>query len=196
MSARSVSRWLLTETYSPEAMLSAPPTRAATPPRKISCRSAVAPAKPITIAATETMPSFAPRTAARSRLSSPFSESECGSSACWLISGNSPGERSAMGEDMASSSRPGSAVATKDRLHSSSEHPHHRCGHVLGGRAAAYVLEVADLVGCQVQLERVGSRTGGVVDEGGSGVDESGRADGHEQVTVEQGSLDRVHAVG
>ncbi len=84
-------------------MLSAPATSPAMPARKIVWRSEVAPATPITMPAMETMPSLAPSTAARSRLSRLFSELACGSSACWLISGKSPAGW-VVGEDMAPSS--------------------------------------------------------------------------------------------
>ena len=60
---------MLTETYSPAAMLSAPATRPATPAIRMVVRPLVAPAAPITMPAVETMPSLAPRTPARSQLS-------------------------------------------------------------------------------------------------------------------------------
>ena len=63
--AFSLSRWLETETNSPRAIETAPPTRAASPAVKIGPRSWVAPATPTTMPATETMPSLAPNTAAQ-----------------------------------------------------------------------------------------------------------------------------------
>nr|RZI34620.1 hypothetical protein BJQ95_02998 [Cryobacterium sp. SO1] len=67
--ARSVSRWLLTETYSPSAIEIAPARRLATPAIRIAAESEVAAATPTTSAATETMPSLAPSTPARNQLS-------------------------------------------------------------------------------------------------------------------------------
>ncbi len=64
----SLSRWLLTETYSPSAIDTAPPTAAAMPAVAIVPVSAVAPATPTTTAAVETIPSLAPRTPARNAL--------------------------------------------------------------------------------------------------------------------------------
>src|SRR5215213_2191152 len=72
--ARSLSRWLLTETYSPSAIDTAPPTRPAAPAVSTGPRAGVAPATPTAMAATETIPSFAPSTPARrpfSRLANP-----------------------------------------------------------------------------------------------------------------------------
>ena len=63
---------MLTETYSPAAMLSAPAASPATPATRIVPRSLVAPATPITMPAVETMPSLAPSTPARSQLSRLF----------------------------------------------------------------------------------------------------------------------------
>ncbi len=60
---------MLTETYSPAAMLNAPATRPATPAIRIVVRLPVAPATPITIPAVDTIPSLAPRTPARSQFS-------------------------------------------------------------------------------------------------------------------------------
>src|SRR5206468_1577586 len=65
--ARWLSRWLLTDTYSPSAIDTAPPIKAASPAIRMGPLLAVAPATPTTIAATETMPSFAPSTPARSQ---------------------------------------------------------------------------------------------------------------------------------
>ena len=66
--ARSESRCEETETYSPSAMDTAPPMTAARPDIAMVCGLLVAPATPTRTAAVETMPSFAPRTAARRRL--------------------------------------------------------------------------------------------------------------------------------
>lgn len=81
-SACSVSRWVLTDTYSPVAMLSAPATSPATPATTMGCRPVVAPATPTTMPATLTMPSFAPSTPARSQFSRPAMLASCGSAAC------------------------------------------------------------------------------------------------------------------
>src|SRR5512134_2881194 len=66
-SARSVSACELTETYSPAAIDIAPATRPATPAVSTSPRDAAAAATPSTRLAVETIPSFAPSTAARSQ---------------------------------------------------------------------------------------------------------------------------------
>src|SRR5678815_5971750 len=66
-SARSVSDCELTDTYSPAAIDSAPATSPATPASRTSLRAAFAAATPTTRLAVETMPSLAPRTAARSQ---------------------------------------------------------------------------------------------------------------------------------
>src|SRR6478735_2888582 len=68
MSACSASRCELTETYSPAAIERAPATRPATPAVTIDAAVDEAPATPTTIAATDTIPSFAPSTPARSWL--------------------------------------------------------------------------------------------------------------------------------
>ena len=71
---------MLTETYSPAAMLIAPANSPATPATRIAVRSEVAPATPTTRPAVDTMPSLAPSTAARSQLSRLARLSSCGSS--------------------------------------------------------------------------------------------------------------------
>ena len=67
MSARSTSDWLLTETYSPAAIDSAPAARPAIPASRTCRRSDPAAATPAIIEEIDTIPSFAPRTAARSQ---------------------------------------------------------------------------------------------------------------------------------
>ena len=81
-SACSVSRWVLTDTYSPSAMDSAPAANPAAPAVMIGSRSMVAAATPITMPATETMPSLAPSTPARSQLSLVLMAPTCGSAEC------------------------------------------------------------------------------------------------------------------
>src|SRR5262252_712225 len=66
-SARSASACELTETYSPAAIEAAPATSPAMPAVRIAERLEFAAATPTMIAATETMPSLAPSTAARSQ---------------------------------------------------------------------------------------------------------------------------------
>ena len=68
MSARSASRCELTETYSPAAIDSAPAARPAIPAVTIAAPDAPDAATPSTRHAVDTMPSFAPSTAARSQL--------------------------------------------------------------------------------------------------------------------------------
>ena len=62
---------MLTETYSPTAMLIAPAARPASPAVSTAPRSAVAAATPMTRPAVETMPSLAPSTPARSQFRRP-----------------------------------------------------------------------------------------------------------------------------
>jgi hypothetical protein len=81
-SAFSVSRWVLTETYSPSAIDSAPATNPAIPAAKIGPRSVVAAATPMAIPATETMPSLAPSTPARNQFSFVLIAPTCGSAGC------------------------------------------------------------------------------------------------------------------
>ncbi len=57
---------IVTETYSPAAIENAPATRPATPAISTSSRADAAAATPMTRLAVDTMPSFAPSTAARS----------------------------------------------------------------------------------------------------------------------------------
>ena len=66
-SALSVSAWELTETYSPAAIDMAPATSPATPATMMPLRLASAAATPTRRLAVDTMPSLAPRTAARSQ---------------------------------------------------------------------------------------------------------------------------------
>ena len=81
-SAFSVSRWVLTETYSPNAIDTAPATRPALPAVNTGARSTVAAATPTTMPAVETIPSLAPRTAARSQFNFDDTEPSCGSDGC------------------------------------------------------------------------------------------------------------------
>src|ERR1700730_15922858 len=67
MSASSASRCELTDTYSPAAIEPAPATSPARPATSTALRPAFDAATPIMMLATETMPSSAPRTAARSQ---------------------------------------------------------------------------------------------------------------------------------
>ena len=74
MSACSESRWVLTETYSPTAMLMAPAASPASPAVRTIPRLVVAAATPMTRPAVETMPSLAPSTPARSQFSRPAND--------------------------------------------------------------------------------------------------------------------------
>jgi hypothetical protein len=78
-SARSVSRCVLTETYSPNAIDTAPATRPAIPAVAISPVSVVAAATPITSPAVEMIPSLAPRTPARNQFKRAANEPPWGS---------------------------------------------------------------------------------------------------------------------
>src|ERR1700754_736916 len=81
-SARSVSRWVLTDTYSPNAIDTAPAANPAIPAVRIGPRATVAAATPTTMPAVETIPSLAPKTPARSQLSLDDTEPACGSAGC------------------------------------------------------------------------------------------------------------------
>ena len=83
-----MSRCVLTDTYSPTAIDSAPAASPAMPAVSTGPRSAVAAATPMTMPAVETIPSLAPKTAARSQLSLLATEPWCG---CVLLRGASPG---------------------------------------------------------------------------------------------------------
>src|SRR6478609_4649320 len=86
--ARSVSRWVDTETYSPAAIDMAPAIMPIRPLRMIEPRLSVAPATPSTIAAVDTIPSLAPSTPARNQFNRPASPESCGSSCCgWAGAG-------------------------------------------------------------------------------------------------------------
>src|SRR4051812_14978007 len=91
-SASSVSRWELTETYSPAAIDSAPATRPAMPAVTIAVTDAPDAATPRTRLAVERMPSFAPRTAARSQLDRPLRWTSRWEAACATSSSCPPGQ--------------------------------------------------------------------------------------------------------
>jgi hypothetical protein len=82
LSARSLSRWLETDTYSPSAIDTAPATSPASPAVKMGPRADVAPATPTTMPATDTIPSLAPSTPARSQFNRPAVLPACGSPGC------------------------------------------------------------------------------------------------------------------
>ena len=77
--ACSVSRWELTETYSPNAIDTAPATSPAIPAVNIGPRSTVAAATPTTMPAVDTIPSLAPNTPARSQFNVEDTEPAWGS---------------------------------------------------------------------------------------------------------------------
>jgi hypothetical protein len=77
--ARSLSRWLETDTYSPSAIDTAPATSPARPAVKMGPRAEVPPATPMTMPATDTTPSLAPSTPARNQFNRPAVPPVCGS---------------------------------------------------------------------------------------------------------------------
>jgi hypothetical protein len=77
--ARWLSRWLETDTHSPSAIDTAPATNPASPAVKTGPRAEVAPATPMTMPATDTIPSLAPSTAARNQFNRPAVPPVCGS---------------------------------------------------------------------------------------------------------------------
>jgi hypothetical protein len=79
--ACSVSRWVLTETYSPKAIDTAPAATPAIPAVNIGPRPTVAAATPTTMPAIDTIPSLAPNTPARSQFNFDATEPTCGSAA-------------------------------------------------------------------------------------------------------------------
>jgi hypothetical protein len=79
----SESRWLDTDTYSPSAIDTAPATRPAMPAVNSGPRSVVTPATPTTSPATDTMPSLAPSTPARSQFSRDPKPAPCCSPGWW-----------------------------------------------------------------------------------------------------------------
>jgi hypothetical protein len=70
---------VLTDTYSPSAIDTAPATSPAVPAVNTGARSTVAAATPTTMPAVETIPSLAPRTPARSQFNFDDTEPICGS---------------------------------------------------------------------------------------------------------------------
>lgn len=84
-----MSRWALTETYSPTAIDSAPAVSPAMPAVRMANGSLVAPATPITMPAVDTIPSLAPRTAARRLFSRPWWD-PAAASAAWKAAGSPP----------------------------------------------------------------------------------------------------------
>jgi hypothetical protein len=82
-----VSRWVLTETYSPTAIDMAPALRPANPAVSRAPCPAPAAATPMTKPLVDTMPSLAPSTPARSQLSRAEVSVSCCSFGCdptWL----------------------------------------------------------------------------------------------------------------
>src|ERR1700739_2595024 len=79
--ASSVSRWVLTETYSPNAIDTAPAASPATPAVNIGPRATVAAATPTTMPAVDTIPSWPPTTPARSQFNFDDTEPAWGSAA-------------------------------------------------------------------------------------------------------------------
>jgi len=79
-----VSRCVLTETYSPNAIDTAPAANPAIPAVNIGPRATVAAATPTTMPAVETIPSLAPRTPARSQFNFDDTEPTWGS-ATWDV---------------------------------------------------------------------------------------------------------------
>ncbi len=84
-SASSVSRWEATETYSPAAIDMAPATSPAMPAVRTASGDAPLPATPTMMAAVDTTPSLAPRTAARSH---PARCERCDSTWWWWSDGS------------------------------------------------------------------------------------------------------------
>ncbi len=80
-----MSRCVLTDTYSPSAIDTAPATRPAKPAVAISLVTVVAAATPITSPAVEMIPSLAPSTPARSQFNRLANDPPCGSWA-WATS--------------------------------------------------------------------------------------------------------------
>ena len=70
-SAVWLSRWEDTDTYSPSAIDTDPAANPASPAVRMGPVAVVAPATPTTMPATETIPSLAPSTAARSQFNRP-----------------------------------------------------------------------------------------------------------------------------
>jgi hypothetical protein len=103
--ALSVSRWALTETYSPSAIDTAPAAIPAAPAVATALVDVVAAATPTTSPAVDTIPSFAPNTPARSQFNFDDNELSCGSPR-WKRPDRVPGPRSVMAANSVSSSPP------------------------------------------------------------------------------------------